>query len=223
LTEEQKAQESRDIGWKSHERTEVKTGDGSYTLKESFMVYGPLNNADFIAELEVIYAFKNGKFVPEQLNVKPMNGRAARKGEKPKKLVLDENFPEQIRQGIIPGLDVVLGMKKSEVSAILGQQTGDFYYEGGDFYEFEQATGVAFCFSAAIEDTDSLFALLIYQDHLKQLTFEDVGKAMGEPETKGVDEMLGEYYYGYQYGDIGVYFYSSDESSNITSLSILRK
>ncbi|WP_239618579.1 DUF4309 domain-containing protein [Cohnella mopanensis] len=223
LTAEQKAQESRSIGWKSFVRVAVRTSDDTYALKESFTVFGPLHYSDFIAEVEVNYAFKSGKFVPMQLNVNSMNGQAVIKGEKPKMLVLDEEFPKQIIKGNIPGLNVSLGMKKTEVSSILGKQTGNFYYEGGDFYQFEQATDIAFCFSAAIESEDSLFSLLIYQDHLQNLTFKDVVKAMGEPESQGVDEMLGEYYYDYHYGDTGVYFYASNESSNLSSMTILRK
>lgn len=222
FTEEQKAAGSLDVGWRGSSRDAIQAGEHFYTLQEIFSVTGPLYNSDFMAKVTIDYEFKEGTFVPTKLQVESLNGQPITKGDPPIAFVLDDTLKASILKGEIPGLGVKLGMKKAEVAALLGKQTREFDYTGGAFVEFEKAPGVAFCFSAVAESTDSLYSLLVYSDAVTGKTFPDLKKVLGEPAKSGIDDMEETYYYQYDYDKTSVIF-DGEEAGNVKMMQILKK
>lgn len=223
FTAEQKQADNRDIGWRSGYRKEVQTGEFKYALQDVFSVTGPMYGGDYMAEVTVDYRFEKGKFVPVSMDVESMNGMAVNNGEKPVTFRFDEKFGEAVQRGELPGLGVKMGMSKAEVSSILGKQTREFGYAGGTYYEFEKAPGTAYCFSPYADTEDSLFSVLIYGNHVKGLTYPIVTNTIGSPESEGLDEMDGEYYYRYEFDSTGVSFYGTDEHSEIGMIYLIQR
>lgn len=223
FNDEQKAADNLYFGMRHDKRTAVLTDDHSYVLQESYQINGPLYNADMIAEVTMDYRYENGKFVLESLSVESMNGMPVTEGERPIEFVLDSAFGDAISSGNIPGLGVHLGMTKAEVSGLLGKEIKEYNYLGGKFVEFEKTPGVGFCFSAAIESTDSLYSLTIHQKSVTEKTLTEVEDLLGAPSSSGYDEMEDQEYHVYSYGKTGVTFYSKDKESPISFVHILYK
>ncbi|MNM75030.1 hypothetical protein D3C81_868010 [compost metagenome] len=123
-------------------------------------------------------------------------------------------------QGILPGNPKIkLGMKAREVRSVLGNPKDMTNGEWHGYYQYN-TTFVGFDgYVHELSDTSVVTELLIDVEKMN-LTVSHVKNWLGKPSDEYVNEEEGNYVVIYNLGSRGLVFYSDDENSFITQVSI---
>lgn len=136
---------------------------------------------------------------------------------------LDKNTVASLKVGKIPGFDIQLGMKKSQVVKLLGNPKRSYNWSGGQFWIFNKLPYAGLCFNVPGSPAGQLYGVSIGREGFPNKTFAKVKAQLGKPSYIGEDDAEGGYIMSYEYGEVSIYFIADSLSGKITGIDIINK
>ena len=119
--------------------------------------------------------------------------------------------PEDLRKGILTGLEFQHGSKFSDITAHWGKPTEEGYLRGGKYAMYSKEDYDVYFFDPETGSTVTHIQL----NPKPKMTLDDIRKQLGKPDSDELDEMMSEAWtLFYNYETFVLYVVGKDESKN---------